>query len=177
MHMKFWIFAALLAASGTAATAKERKPASTPPQMQALIACRSETNDVARLQCYDRAAAALAEATAAGNVVVIDKEDVKRTRRSLFGFNLPSLPFFDGDDSQKEQEPEEIEAVVQSARAIGYNMWQMILEGGAVWQTTEASTRLPTPKAGTKVKIRKAALGSYKLSIKDLGHVRAVRVR
>ena len=177
MHMRFWIFAALLATSATAATAKERKPAATPPQMQALIACRSETNDVARLQCYDRAAAALADATAKGNVVVIDKEDVKRTRRSLFGFNLPSLPFFQGDDSQEEKEAEEIEAVIQSAKAVGYNLWQLTLEGGAVWQTSEASSRLPTPKAGTKVKIKKAALGSYKLSIKDLGHVRAVRVR
>ena len=175
MHMRLWMFAALIAASGTAATAKERKPRETPPQMQALIACRSETNDVARLQCYDRAAAALADATAQGNVVVFDKDDVKRTRRSLFGFSVPNLPFLGEDDG--EEEAKEIEATIKAAQDLGYNMWQIALEDGAIWRTTEGSSRLPQPKAGSKVKIKKAALGSYKLSIEGRGHVRAMRVR
>jgi hypothetical protein len=168
---------AALAVAGTEATAKERKPKAPPAQMEALIACRSETNDAARLQCYDRAATALTEATANGSVVMIDREDVKRTRRSLFGFSVPDLPFFDGDDSQDEEQAKEIEAVIQSARPVGFNKWMIVLEDGAVWQTTEASSRMADPRAGQKVRIKRAALGSYLLSVNDGRAVRAMRTQ
>lgn len=148
------------------------------PSTQALgpvLDCRSERNDQARLRCFDAAAAALVAATDAGTIVVVDREDIRRTRRSLFGFSLPKLPFFAGDKSQ-DDEPDVTEATIASARSLGADQWSFVLADGAVWRTTEAS-RNATPRAGTSVRLKKAALGSYMASFGGARSVRAMRVR
>ena len=88
-----------LVAVVTPAGAQEREPraGSSQPLFDAVLACRSETDPQARLQCFDRTSGALATAAQSGAVVVVDREEVRRTRRSLFGFSLPRLPFFRGD--------------------------------------------------------------------------------
>lgn len=140
-----------------------------------MVKCRAQSDDRARLQCYDAAAGALAQATAAGAIVVVDREDIRRTRRSLFGFNLPKLPFFKGDDS--DEEVSEINFAIKSMRVTRDQKWLFDLDAGGFWQTTEVDTRQSTPKAGQSVKIRKAALGGYMLSVEGRRSLRAMRVR
>lgn len=174
--MKIITLAAGFAALGAAgAVAAQSQPANN-PLLDNLIACRAQTDEQARLRCYDGATAALADATSAGSVVVVDREEVRRTRRALFGFSLPRLPFFGGDTSQ-EEEPDEIEGRIETAREAGYGKWLIGLEGGAFWQTTESETRLATPRPGQSVRIKKAAMGSYMISIERGRSVRAMRVR
>jgi hypothetical protein len=177
MRMRMFTVAAALAALGSAAGASAQDRTADNPLVSNLVGCRGQADDQARLRCYDAAAAALAEATSAGAVVVIDREEVRRTRRALFGFNLPRLPFFGGDNSQQEEEPSEIEGRIESARSAGYGKWVIELEDGALWQTTEADTRLGAPRIGQPVRIRKAALGSYMISVDRQRSVRAMRVR
>jgi hypothetical protein len=98
-----------------------------------------------RLRCYDQTAAALTEAAASGKVVLVDQEDVRKTRRSLFGFSLPKIPFFSGDSSADEAQ-EELTAKIASASSIGNGKYRMRLEDGAVWDTTEALRRCPSEK-------------------------------
>jgi hypothetical protein len=128
----------------------------------------------ARLQCYDTAVASFAQATEAGTVVVVDREAIRRTRRSLFGLSLPGLPFFGGDDSDA---PSEIEAKIGSVSAADYGKWLITLEDGAVWQTTEANTRLRDPRPGETATIRRGALGAYFINWSGSRGISAKRIR
>jgi hypothetical protein len=94
----------------------------------------------------------------------------------LFGFSLPKMPFFGGDDSQ-ENEADFIESRVRSARPTGYNKWLIELEDGGTWQTTEPDTRGASPKVGDSVRIRKGAMGSYTILLSRSRPLRGMRVR
>jgi hypothetical protein len=160
---------------GVGAPATAQKKAAPSVLVQALAQCRGQTDDAARLRCYDRAAAALTDAAAQGAVVVVDREDVRKTRRSLFGFSLPKLPFFSSDDSQNDQ-ADEITARIATAGPIGYGKFRVKLEDGALWETTEGSTVVRPPKAGNEVVIKKGPLGSYMMRIAGQRAIRAKRV-
>jgi hypothetical protein len=159
---------------GSAAVAAAPKPSES-PLLRGLADCRRLTDDAARLRCFDAAAAALTDAAGSGKVVVVEREDVRRVRRSLFGFSLPRVPFFSGDDSAEDAQ-EELTAKVAAAGPLGYDKYQLRLEGGALWQTTEASLGVDPPKAGDTVVIKKGPLGSYMMRIAGQRAVRAKRV-
>ena len=163
-------FAVLLAFASVAAHAKDTPQS---PLVSALTACKAEGEDMKRLACYDKAAAALAEATATGKIAVVDREDVRKTRRSLFGFVMPKLPFFSDDDSAKDT-PDEVEAVVKTVRAEGFGKFIVTMEDGAIWRTTEVPRRDPRP--GAKARIKRAALGSYFIFFDSGTAVRAARI-
>ena len=153
-------------------------PARTPAVLQALIDCRTKTDDAARLACFDQAAAGIADATAKKDIVVLDREEVRATRRGLFGFSLPKLNFFGNKDVENDtgrEEIAEVDVVVKSARPFGYQLWQMTMEDGATWATSEAST-LITPKPGSKVNIKRATLGSYFIKVDGGRAVKGKRV-
>ena len=173
MAVTLWtvgLAAMLQNASGTGA------PTQQPPAIAAIVACRDIADDAERLRCFDRSVSSLSDAAKAGSLVVVDREDVRRTRRSLFGFTLPKLPFFRGDTSQEET-PDEVKAKVKSARGTGYNKWVVELDTGAVWQTTEPETRQFLPKPGADVLLKKGMLGSYTLSVNGNRGIKAMRIR
>ena len=160
-----------------AAAAAER----VPPVLAKLAECRALTADPARLACYDAAAAGIADATAKRDIVVLDREALRETRKGLFGFSLPRLPFFGGDRQDKEgkaaaarEEIEEVDGIAASVRGFGYKQYRIILEDGATWTTTEAVVT-DTPRAGSKIHIKRAALGSYLLKIDGGRAVKAKR--
>ena len=173
--MRFTSGAAFMLVLGAVSTpAAAQKPASN-ALIDAISACRAQQDDQARLRCYDQASAALAQATEAGNIVVVDREDVRKTRRSLFGFSLPKLPFFSGDDSAKDQQ-DEITATIASASALGYGKYRVRIEDGAVWETTEGWPTLREPKRGDTVVIKRGSLGSYLMKIDGQRGLKAKRV-
>ena len=112
-------------------------------------------------------------------VVVLDRGELKKTRKTLFGFSFPKLPFLGGgdDDQDDRSRPEEgfshIEAKIGSLRSAGYGKWQIGLEDGAQWMTTEAISGR-SPKVGQMIEIRRAAMGGFMGKI-DGG--RAVRMK
>ena len=142
--------------------------------MAAISACRGEPNDTKRLACYDAAVGPFADAVAKGDVKVVDREEVRQTRRSLFGFQLPRLPFFGGDDSGKDT-PTEIDTTLTNAREIGGGNWALTMADGAVWNTAEHLPR--DPKIGAKIKLQAGALGGYFVTVGTQRTVRALRVR
>jgi hypothetical protein len=161
----------LLSSTAVAANSK----AADSPLIRGVVDCRRQTEDAARLRCYDAAAAALAAAAASGKVVVVDREDVRRTRRSLFGFSVPKLPFFSGDDSANDQQ-DELTAKIASARSLGYDKYQIRLEDGGLWETTEGSSAVNEPRKGDTVTIKRGPLGSYMMRIAGQRGLRAKRV-
>ena len=168
------IAAAVIAAVLVPTAVAAAKPAKTPKAVADVLACRAETTEEARLRCYDAAVAALDAAHGSGSLVTIDKEEVKKARRGLFGFSLPDIPFLGGDDDDEEPQARELTAKLKSARVVGYHRWLMDIEGAGTWQTIETHPNDDPPKAGAEVVIRKGPLGNYMMSV---GKKRGIRVK
>lgn len=156
------ITAATAGLIATGAVAKDRKlDGGTPKIFTDVTDCRTIADSAQRLACYDRTVGALAAAQASENLYVADKETMREARRGLFGFNLPKVKLFGNDDLGDEVKSIEsaIKAVSQAQRGYVFT-----LEGGARWAQTDGAY-MDKPKVGAKIRIRKAALGSYMASI------------
>lgn len=165
------ISAALLAVPAVGQT---QPKAARPPQLQALIACRQIGDAGARLACFDRQVAAVDEAEARNDLVIVDRQQIRSTRRSLFGLTLPRIAFL--ESGGQDTLPEEVDGKIRRVSTTSDGKWLFQLED-AVWRTTEVSPFQADPKVGDDVNIRRGLLGSYKLSVEGRSALRAVRVR
>lgn len=165
---------AAIALLGTGAAAQS-DPRGAAKVVDDLAACRAIAAPDQRLACYDRAAGALVSARQSREIVVLDRQEVKKTERSLFGFSLPKLPFFGGGEGDKENETrvQEIESSIAGISPAGYGKWSFRLADGSTWQMIEMDAQMK-PRTGDKIRIQRAALGSYRASIKG-GPLRRVR--
>jgi hypothetical protein len=170
-HLVTVTLAAMLAAPALAA----ESPAPPPPQVQAAIACRSLTEDAARLACYDKAVAALGAALDEGQVVAVDKGQVQTVRRQAFGLMMPSLSLF--DRGAKPDEVKEVQLKVAGARQGPDGKWVIELEGGQIWRQIDTGEFSRDPKPGATATIKKAMLGSYMMMIGGHSPVRVHRDR
>lgn len=174
--MKIAFALPVLAVAAAASPALAQTVASSPSAPVArVMECRKLVDPQARLSCYDGTVDSLSKALSGGSLVVVDREDIRRTRRSLFGFSLPRLPFFNGDNSQNDT-PAEIIATIASVKALPNDMWSIVLDSGAIWQTVQEGSMQSPPKAGQKITIRSGALGSYRVSVAGRPGLRAMRV-
>ena len=164
--------AGLLALLTSSASAQKAPPPS--PLVGALAACRGLMDDAARLACYDKASEALTGAAARGDIAVVDRDQVRKVRRSLFGFAIPKFPFFGGKDDNDE--PKEITTTLQGFGSMGSGRFRVILaDNYGVWETTESAPL--DPRNGDKVTVKPGVLGSYFMQISTQRWVRARRVR
>ncbi len=176
MTKKLLYFAPLAALVALPAASAAKDPPKASPLVGALEACRSITDGAERLACYDKASEALVTATKAGDVTVVSRAETRAARRSLFGFSMPKLPFFAGDDSAGDA-PEAIETVIKQVSGIGYGKFRIVIaEGDAVWETTETFGTMREPRAGQKIRIKRGSLGSYMLNIDGQRGVKGKRV-
>ncbi|WP_372785214.1 hypothetical protein [Phenylobacterium sp.] len=162
--------AAALAAAPLAAAPPAPKTEGRAQALQHLIDCRKLTDNTARLACFDEAAAAMDQAEAKGDIVVVDREQARKVRRQAFGFTLPSLALF--ERGEKPEEIANMEGKITAARQNNAGKWVIRLEDGATWSQIDTNEVPNPPQAGDTVTIRKAAMGSYMMS---LGHHVAFR--
>lgn len=162
------MLAAASGAAGKKAPAQER-----PEAFQALIKCRGIADERARLQCFDAAAAALEQASERHDLVIVDKKQMRETRRTLFGLEIPRLKLFGGSD--EGDEVKSIESTVSTAYQNENGQWVVRLEDGSTWVQTDHNSIAITPRKGTKVVVAKAALGSYMMRIGKEPGLRAKR--
>ncbi len=147
------------------------------PQLYATLeSCRAISADAERLSCFDSAMKQLNQAIASKEVLIVDKAQIEKTKRGLFGLKLPNLGLFaDKDDAAEEGKLSQIESKVQSVRANGEG-WLLILEDGSMWQQTDGVALAISPKKGMTVVVKLAALGSYKMSVDKQPSIRVRRV-
>ncbi|MFK0298975.1 hypothetical protein ACIQTU_07115 [Brevundimonas sp. NPDC090276] len=135
--------------------------------------CRTLAVDTERLACFDHAAGALEVAERQGDVVVVDRGQIREARRQLFGFEMPALTsMFSRDEAE-----EKIDAVETSLVSAGQGLdgkWLFRLADGSEWRQIDSAPVRFQNRAGMDVRVRRAALGSYQLTA---GRSRAVRVR
>jgi len=148
--------------------------------VKALSDCRAITDPTERLACYDKAAAALDEAQTKGDVIVVDRQQAREVKRQAFGFNLGNaLSIFSppaGKEGPKDKEAEEsITSVAKSVSQTAVGKWIVTLEGGAVWRQIDSDVLPNDPRPGSKIHIRRAALGSFLMSVDGQSSIRVHR--
>lgn len=157
--------AATCCASGLAA--QERDQGATPPGVVIeLIDCRAIVNDTQRLACYDVRTDALVKEQQAGNLIIADRQQIREARRGLFGFTLPRLRIFGGDDEEgtDEEAVRIFDGVIKTARE-SVDGYVFELQEGGTWVQVENRYPGVIPKPGQKMRIRRGALGGYLASI------------
>lgn len=165
---------AMIAAAGSA-SAKE-KPVPSSPLVAAIDRCRQITEAAQRLACYDTAANALVTAAKAGTVAVVDQGEIRKARRSLFGFTLPKIPFFSGDRTADEVQ-RQLDSTITSVRALNNGYYRIVIaDNNAVWETTDSNISFDPPRPGQKITIIRGSLGNYFLRINGQVGVRGRRV-
>lgn len=173
-----WAVSAAAAASVATAPADGKgkdKPAAS-PLVSAIDRCRQITDPMPRLACYDTAANALVQAANAGTVAVVDQGEIRKARRSLFGFTLPKIPFFSGDSTADEAQ-RQLDSTITSVRQLANGYYRVVIaDNNAVWETSESSISFDPPRVGQKISILRGALGNYFLRINGQVGVRGRRV-
>lgn len=157
-----------------AATAAQSSPPGSPPsEISAITACRAINDSGRRLACYDSAMQRLEQAISTKELTVVSRTDIRRTRRSLFGFGLPNIPFLSGGGDEADKQ---ITAKLARVRSLGYGKFQFALEDGAIWETTEPENSGDMPRTGQNVTIKRGALGNYFILFPGMRSVRGRRI-
>ncbi|HEV2043592.1 MAG TPA: hypothetical protein VGR05_02825 [Sphingomicrobium sp.] len=162
-----------LALASPAQSKTQPLAAAPPPKIFTdVVQCRSITDSAERLACFDRSVGALATAQASRDIYVADKEAMREARRGLFGFSLPKIKIF-GDEDMAE-EVDRIETTIASVRE-GQKGYIFTLKDGALWKQTDGAY-IDRPKAGAKIRIRRASLGSFFGSVEGQPGFRIERI-
>jgi hypothetical protein len=154
--------------------AKDESVAS--PLIDALERCLLIQNSAERLACTDVAARRLVDASRRRDVVIVDRDEMKKTRKSLFGFALPRIGLFGKGGPDSGDEVDRVESVIARVAMVGYGKIAITLDDGARWTTTDAWADPLPPKVGATLIIKRGAIGSYMVSVEGGRSVRAMRV-
>lgn len=169
--------AAFSAALCATAYAQAPAPARSPEALERVYACAKLTGDAERLACFDAAVGRLQQAQTQGEITAIDKAQARAIERESFGFTLPSLNWpnlFGGASPTVAEAPTEavtstITRVTGSGRGATF-----ILENGQAWQSVDSDANR-NARPGAPVSVRRAAFGSFLMSVETGGT--ALRVR
>ncbi len=165
MPNRFVLAGALVICALPAAASAQTAPREGPPAAFArAVQCRTIADPTERLACYDREVAALEQAEQTNEIRVVDRQQVRRSRRSLFGLDLPDLDIFGGDD---EDAVTEINSTIRSVSQTALGKWIFELEDGARWVQTDSRNIVPNPRAGHSIRIRRGSLGSFLANVNN----------
>jgi hypothetical protein len=163
------VFALIAVAPASAQRAVPKT--ATPKLFEDVVQCRTIQDSALRLACYDRGVAALETAQKSNELYVADKAAMKEARKGLFGFSLPSVKIFGDEDlGDLDQLDTTVAGVSSGQRGLIFT-----LPDGARWAQTD-KRYMDKPKVGSKIKIQKAALGSYMASINGKPGFRVERI-
>lgn len=138
-----------------------------------LVRCRAIGEASARLACFDAAAARLDQAEKAGDVVVVDRAQVREARKSAFGFDFDGFKLFERGD-KPETRLEDVTLTAERASRTSDGRWMFVTTDGQVWRQVDKEPLNGGAKKGSKLEVRTAALGSYFMNVDGQ---RALRVR
>jgi len=172
---KLWRLGLVLVFSAGAAEAEEVRAPLPSQSFQDLLNCRQIADPQQRLTCYDSQTALLAAASDRRDIIVTDKGEIRKTRRKLFGFAMPSSTLL-GDDADNEK-VDRLESSVSSARRNRDGGWIVQIAEGGTWEQIDSKSLALSPKPGQKVVVTKGALGSFFMSIDGQAALKMRRVQ
>lgn len=158
----------------TAVQVGAKPPAEAPSAVAVtrLLTCQSVVEAATRLACFDREASAMRDAISRRDLVVVDREEIRRTRRSLFGMSLPSMPFLGGD----KEEISHIDGVLEATSRNRDGGYVFRLEDGSRWTQVDDRPFALEPRRGEKVVVKRAAMGSFMMTVGRQPGVRVQRL-
>jgi hypothetical protein len=172
LHIAILLGLPALAAASTAHAA----PPQLPPAFKQVVDCRSIADQAQRLACYDARVAELEAAASRSDVVIVDRNQIRQTKRTLFGLPLPNLAIF-GDSDGDGDGVSRLETTIRSVRQTGDGKWMLTLQEGGTWVQTDSRELIADPEAGAKVTVRRAALGSYLANVAGQPAIRVKRLQ
>jgi hypothetical protein len=119
---------------------------------------------------------ALLGAVDSGDVRLIDREQVRKTKRQLFGITMPDIDILKTDDNAEAEVSELFETTIASGRQTGPTTWRFTTAEGAVWEINNPPRKLAPINAGDKVAFKRASLGYYFIRINGQIGVKGRRV-
>jgi crotonobetainyl-CoA:carnitine CoA-transferase CaiB-like acyl-CoA transferase len=166
--------AALALVWAPVAVASDPAPAPSRAEvLKALTACRAIADPTARLDCFDKAAAAVDQAEASGEVVVIDRAQAQAARRQAFGFSLSALSIL--NRAATRDEVNTLNSTAAEAYRNSDGKWVIVLEDGAHWRQIDEADLSRSPHQGSVIRIRHASLGSFVMNIDGQPYIRVHR--
>lgn len=178
--------AGMVAGAPAPLAAQDSSPASAsapaPDFLDELKRCQLLDDDSERLACFDSKVGAMIAANEAGEVRVIDREDVVQTRRSLFGLNVPEVGVLEKTEKEREREAREgkdelFETTITGVRYRSSTKAQITTAEGAVWEMNNIPSRLRRIEPGAVAVFKPASLGYYFIRIDGQLGVKGRRIR
>ena len=167
--------AALLAVAGAAAAQSTGTNPPVPDGLAKILGCQGISENATRLACYDREIVAMEDARRRGDLVAMDRREVRRAKRSLFGLALPDLGVFGDADGDSDDE-KAIETTIRKVSSTPDGKWIFQLAEGGSWIQTDSKNLPADPRAGQTIRVRRAALGSYFANINKMVAIRVRRM-
>lgn len=143
--------------------------------LDSLKSCRRRVDDTERLACFDASVGALLAASEEGDVRLVDREDVRRTRRQLFGLSVPDVGILAGDEKDREA-TDTLTTRITSVRYRPRRRAEFTTAEGARWQIFKVPRRLADIEPGDEVEFKKASLGTYFIRINGQMGVKGKRI-
>ncbi len=163
-----------------------------------LLKCRPLTDIAKKAACYDAAMDSIQKGAQGGKVSIVTETQINNLERDAFGFNLPSLPKLrlgrphtspgkntlssaqTDKDSKilkkgKSGEVLRVAYMVSRVSTLPNGHKKIYLNNGQVWEQVGSDAPRFRGSPPYSVRIKKAALGSYLLTV--AGSKRTVRVR
>lgn len=151
--------AALAAVAGAGFAAD--KPAGRAAPFKRLVDCRGTADRDARLACYDREVAALDAAEAKSDVVIVDREQVRSARRSLFGLRLPRIELFGPSKEPEKEEVKRVDTTIAAIARTADGHVTFTTAEGAVWRQIDDFVVAGRLQPGGGVRIVRNRIGSF----------------
>lgn len=167
------LFAATMMFGTTALAKKAEAPQAPPAVVARVVACSSVAEPSERLACYDREVATMNQAQQSGDLIAMDRQQVRKTKRSLFGLALPDLGVF-GDD---EDSNSTIETTIKGVGETPDGKWIFSLAEGGRWVQLDTRNFIVDPAPGQPIRIRRAAMGSYLANVNNQIAIRVRRIQ
>ncbi len=164
----------MLAAAGPALGATPSLTKARAEVLQTVLDCRKLTDSQQRLACFDAAVTTLDTAAAKGDVIVVDREQIRAVKRQTFGLALPSLAMFTGSGH-----PDDVDTRIDLALtgvqsgADGHTLFSFA--DGSVWRQADQSDSGLERKSGSMATISRGVMGSFFLTVGKIPGVRVQR--
>lgn len=171
--MRYALTALLILFASPAAAQSDSAQPPRPEALAGVYACAEIQDDAQRLACYDASVGRMRQAETEGQFVAVDRQQAESMRRESFGFSLPSITnVFRGGGDGEELDRVELQVDRILTRADGRRIF--VMADGQRWVQVLAE-RASNVRAGDRVTVRRAALGSFMLVSERGGSAHRVR--
>ena len=159
------------------ASAQEKNDLESSPLVGKLATCTAITDDAERLACFDKEVGAFVGAANEGDVKVVEREEINKARKKLFGYSVPDAGIFKANSKEEKEQAKRLTSTITKVRQVSSKEWHIwIEEGDARWRLKNNSIRFKAPKVGDTVEFKPATMGTYWIRVNGRKGVRGQRI-